>query len=566
MRFFHKKRAFYQVLNFKIHPMRKILTFIVATCISGTLSAGGLVTNTNQSAMYTRLQSRNASTSIDAVYYNPAGLTKLGNGFFLSLNNQVVGQTKSITSDYTYLAGKPKEYIGKVSAPFFPGVYAAFKAGKFVVSAGVNPIGGGGGAKYDNGLPSFEMPVSDLVPLLGSQNIPTTQYSADIFFEGTSIYLGYQANLSYEINDFISVAAGMRYVSAKNTYNGSIKNVSINPNYPSFGASYTGSLVRATDFFTSGATVLNTLATGASLFNAGLQPIIDGGGASVLLLDGQTVGLTADQITQIQQIMGAAGQDPTQIGTATIAYAQAVLGAAAPVFAANSTAMSGYAAATGDIEVNVKQTGAGFTPILSLNISPIENLNIALKYEFKTKLELTTEVIDNKDGGIFTDGEKIIADMPAMFAAGIDYRPVNRLMVSASMNYYFDKNVDYDGSESLDINMIDKNFSEYALGVEYGLTDILRISAGWLGTYTGVNLNYQNDQRYSLNTNSFGGGLGLRIAPMLDLNVGGQYTIYKEGSKGFTRMLGPIGVPVSEIYNKDTWVVAAGLDFYFGKR
>ncbi|NTV78917.1 MAG: hypothetical protein HGA25_07260, partial [Clostridiales bacterium] len=44
--------------------------------------AGGLVTNTNQSAMYTRLQNRNASTDIDAVYFNPAGLTKLGNGFF----------------------------------------------------------------------------------------------------------------------------------------------------------------------------------------------------------------------------------------------------------------------------------------------------------------------------------------------------------------------------------------------------------------------------------------------------------------------------------------------------
>jgi hypothetical protein len=62
--------------------MRKILTFVAGTLITGSLLAGGLVTNTNQSAMYTRLQSRNASTSIDAVYYNPAGLTKLGDGFF----------------------------------------------------------------------------------------------------------------------------------------------------------------------------------------------------------------------------------------------------------------------------------------------------------------------------------------------------------------------------------------------------------------------------------------------------------------------------------------------------
>ena len=57
--------------------MRKLLTLFVAVFISGTLLAGGLVTNNNQSAMFTRLQNRNASTDIDAVYFNPAGLTKL---------------------------------------------------------------------------------------------------------------------------------------------------------------------------------------------------------------------------------------------------------------------------------------------------------------------------------------------------------------------------------------------------------------------------------------------------------------------------------------------------------
>lgn len=544
--------------------MKRVITFFIVVLIAGSLFAGGLVTNTNQSALYTRLQSRNASTSIDAVYYNPAGLTKLGNGFFLSLNNQVVGQTKSIVNDYTYLAGTPKEYLGKVSAPFFPGVYAAFKAGKFVVSAGLNPIGGGGGATYDEGLPSFEMQIADLVPLLGSQNIPTTQYAADIFFEGTSIYLGYQANLSYEINNMISVAAGVRYVSAKNTYNGSLKNISINPNYPAFGSAFTGSLVKATDFFTAGATTLTTLATGASSYSTGIGAIITGGGdPATLLTDAGIYGLSPTDIGTIQAIITAAGQNPAGIN---IGMAQAILTAAAPGFTSNAMMMAGYAAATGDLEVDVKQTGSGIAPILSVNISPIENLNIALKYEFKTKLELTTDVIDNKNGGIFTDGEKIIADMPAMLAVGVEFRPVDRLMVTGSFNYYFDKNVDYDGSESLDINMIDKNYTEYGLGVEYGLSDKLRISAGWAGAYSGVNLNYQSDLTYDISADAFGGGIGFRVAPMLDINIGGQYVLYREGSKGFTYMLGSIGVPVTETYNTDTWVIGAGLDFFFGKR
>jgi len=546
--------------------MRKFLISVLGTLITGSMFAGGLVTNTNQSALYTRLQSRNASTSIDAVYYNPAGLTKLGNGFFLSINNQTIGQTRSVLNNYTYLNGTPKDYIGKVSAPLFPSVYAALKAGKFAVSVGVNPIGGGGGATYEDGLPSFEMSISDLVPLLMSQGIPTTQYSADIFFEGTSIYFGYQANLSYEINDMLSVAAGIRFVTAKNTYNGYLKSIMVNPTYPAFGAAYTGGMVLASGFFTSGATTLTGLATGATAYYSGLQPIIDGGGGSVLLSNGTNVGLTTQQVTQIQQIMGAAGQTPTEIGTATIGYAQAVLGVAAPVFSTKATAMTGYAAATQDIEVEAEQTGTGFSPILSLNISPADNLNIALRYEFKTKLELTTKVFDNKGGGVFTDGQKVIADMPAMFAAGVEFRPIDRLMVTGSMNMYFDKNVDYDGSETLNINMIDKNFTEYAFGAELGLTKMIRVSAGWLGTFTGVNENYQNDQRYSLNTHSFGAGLGIRILPMLDLNVGGQYTLYKEGSKGFNHLLGIIPVPVTEVYNKDTWVIGAGLDFYFGRK
>src|SRR5450759_4816041 len=229
--------------------MRILLTFFAGTLITGSLLAGGLVTNTNQSAMFTRLQNRNASTGIDAVYYNPAGLTKLGDGFYLSLNNQTISQTQTITNNYTYLTGtKPITYIGKVSAPVYPGVYIAYKTGKLVVSGGFNVIGGGGGAKYATGLPSLEMQIADLKPLLTGMGLTTTQYSADIFFKGSSVYFGYQANVSYAFSDMISAAVGARMVSAKNTYNGYIKNVMINPFY---AGNPTSALIPAPGFFTA---------------------------------------------------------------------------------------------------------------------------------------------------------------------------------------------------------------------------------------------------------------------------------------------------------------------------
>jgi len=540
--------------------MKKILTIFAAIVMTGSVMAGGLVTNTNQSAGFTRFLSRNASTWIDAVYFNPAGVSTLGGGFHLSLNNQTIGQSKSILNNYSYLTGTPKEFIGNVSAPLFPGVYMAFNTGKWSFSAGFNPIGGGGGATYDDGLPSFEMGISDLVPLLAGQGISTSQYSADIFFEGSSVYYGYQGNIGYKINDMLSVALGVRLVSAANTYNGHLKNIQINPNYPAFGTSYTGGMVLASEFFTAGAATLNGLAAGATQFVAGLDPIIAGGGGTLLLTDGALAGLTDVQIAQIQGIIGAAGQNSAGL---TIAQAQAVLGAAAPGFTEKANSMSAYAGATQDILVDAEESGMGYTPIISVNFSPSDKLNIAAKYEFQTSLLLTTKVIDNKGGGIFNDGNTAIADMPAMFAAGIQYNPFDKFLVSASMNLYFDKNVDYDGSESIDINMIDKNFKEFAFGIEYGLTEKLRASTGWLGTFTGVNSLYQNDQRYSLNTNTVGAGFGYRITDMLDLNIGGQYTFYEEGSKAYDYMLGANAIPVVETYNKTTWVFAVGLDFTF---
>lgn len=544
--------------------MRKLFTIIAAVCTAGSVFAGGLVTNTNQSSLYTRLQSRNASTLIDAVYYNPAGVTRLGSGIFLSLNNQSVWQTTTVLNDYTYLAGKPREYTGKVKAPLFPGIYAAANLGKLSVSAGVNPIGGGGGAKYETGLPSFEMPISDLVPLLASQKIPATQYAADIYFEGTSVYMGYQVNVAYKLNDIISAGVGLRVVSAKNTYKGNLLNISINPNFEKFGEEFKGSMVKARTFFTAGETFFNSnsaLFTGTA---SKLQPIITGGGGSLPLAQGANVGMKPEDIQGIQALLAAIGLPADEIAAIDIQSAQGYLNTAGEDFLEKAGAMREYAGATADRYVDAAQTGTGYSPILSLNISPVSNLNIGIKYEFKTKLNLLTKVYDGKGGGVFTDRDTTIADMPAMLAAGFEFRPIETFMVTGSANIYFDKKVDYDGSKTKDIKMIDKNFTEYALGVELGLTPWLKVSGGWLGTFTGVNSDYQNDQRFSLNTNSVGAGLGIELAPMVSLNVGGQYTTYKEGSKNFNHMLGQIPVPVTEKYNKNTMVIGAGLDFHFG--
>ena len=450
---------------------------IAAAAVTGSMFAGGLVTNTNHSAYMTRMMCRDASTGVDAAYFNPAGLTKLNDGIHFSVNNQYITQTKTITNDYTYLANKPVTYIGEVTAPFFPGVYAVYKKGKMAFSAGLNPIGGGGGAEYASGLPSFEMTIADLVPLLNQFGLPTTAYSADVYFKGSSVYLGYQANVSYELNKMISVAVGARFVSASNSYEGYLKNIMANPTHPALNP--TGAMIPISNFFT-------------------------------------TIG------------------------------------------------QAGYAAATADKEVDVTETGSGFTPILSVNISPIEMLNIAIKYEFATKMTLTTAVANGNDGGgVFTDGEEIVADMPAFLSFGASFKPVDKLMVMGGIHYFFDTNNDYDKSADIDVTMIDKNFLEYSFGVEYKLNKLISISAGYGGTSTGVNDDYQSDMRYSLNTTSFCGGIGLSVTPMIDINAGAIFTSYNPGGKSGTHMLGANPVPFNETYDTETMVIGLGVDLHF---
>jgi long-chain fatty acid transport protein len=405
------------------------------------------------------------------------------------------------------------------------------------------------------------MMIADIPPSLTAQNIPTSQYSADIYFKGSSVYFGYQANVGYKINDKFSVAIGARLVSASNKYNGYLRNISINPNYLAFGA-YTGGMVLAHNFFASGATFLNGLAANATAVATGLNNAITGGtpaGTPLSLMPLSTV-------TAVTQLLGAAGISAAGMNIGTAA---ATLSAVSPAFTSKANTMSANSDGTQDINVDASQSGTGITPILSANFSPTDKLDIAVKYEFKTELELKTKVVNGEGGGVFVDGQTVIADMPGVLSFGVDYRPVKRLLLSASFDEYFDKNVDYDGSETVTIDEIDKNFIEYGLGAEYGLTEKLRISAGWAHTETGVNLNYQGDQSFSTNTNSFGAGFGYRITPMIDLNLGGQYTFYKDGKKPFDpRLIFDTTAPTvyNETYKKVTWMVALGLDFYFGKK
>jgi long-chain fatty acid transport protein len=222
-------------------------------CVNG-LFAGGLLTNTNQSVHFLRNPARGASMEIDAVYTNPAGLAKLSHdGFHFTLNNQSAFQTRTITSTFAPFAGfggsTTKVFEGDASAPFIPSFMAAYKTNNWVFSGSFAIVGGGGSLTFDQGLPSFEAPIS-MIP--GMFNAATdnmfniTQYSVDMYLKGTSIIYGVQFGATYAINDLFSVFGGARLAFVDNSYEGYLMNIQINP---TFAGNPDGNLMSAPVFF-----------------------------------------------------------------------------------------------------------------------------------------------------------------------------------------------------------------------------------------------------------------------------------------------------------------------------
>ena len=78
---------------------------------------------------------------------------------------------------------------------------------------------------------------------------------------------------------------------------------------------------------------------------------------------------------------------------------------------------------------------------------------------------------------------------------------------------------------------------------------------------SGVTEDYQSDLSYSLNSNTFGLGVGIKIIDNLMVNLGGAYSIYKDGTKSGTYISS--GLPYSYDLKKSNLIFGIGLDISF---
>ena len=485
---------------------KKLLVTGLALASFISMHAGGLLTNTNQNVAFLRNPARGASIEIDAAYTNPAGLAFLKkDGFFLSLNNQSAFQTRTITADFAPFAGfggsAVKEFEGKAKALVIPNLQAAYKTGNWVFSTNIGVVGGGGSLDFSKGLPSFESKIAaPIAQLSGTANIPTT-YSLDSRLEGSSMTLGVQLGATYKINDMFSAYIGGRVNIVNNGYKGYLRNVSI------------AQADNLTAYFTGAASMANGVVSN-------LQSAINGGFGEAPL---SALGLPEAQIAQM-----AAGLKMTaeQISSLSVKDVQ---GAFSGLATQATGAVAGIAQLTNtNLNLDAKQTGIGVAPIIGFHYN-WDRLNIGIKYEFKTGLELKNDTKENSTGvEDYNDKVTTPYDIPALFTVGAQYDILPQLTVSAGYHHFFDSNAKMAHDKQKFIN---GGINEYLAGVEYRINDMFLVSCGTQFTRTGVTDDYQSDMNFSLNSYSLGFGGAINITKDIRVNLAYFFTNYDDWTK-----------------------------------
>jgi len=455
-----------------------LITILTLGC--SHLFAGGILTNTNQSAHFIRMVARDASTQIDAAYTNPAGLVKLEDGFHFSFTNQSAFQTRTITSTFAPFAFNggsiTKEFKGTASAPIVPSLQAAYKTGRWVLSGNIAVTGGGGKATFNHGLPSFEGQLAVIPGMLDGMGVPTNKYSVDAYMRGSSFIYGAQIGGSYAINDMFSAYAGFRLNIVNNGYEGYLKNIKINPTHPLLNPN--GEMILASDFFKA-------------------------------------------------------------IGQSQLAESVA------------------------DREIDNKQTGWGISPILGFNFN-YKGLNVGMKYEFKTALDVESKTIDGKDGGLdqFKDGVNTPHDIPALLTVGVSYQILPNLTASVGYHHFFDSDAKMADDKQKYIN---GGTDEYLFGAEYRISRLFLVSAGGQITRYGITDDYQRDLSFSCNSYSIGFGGAVNVAKNVMINVGYFWTTYSDWTKKTDPYLSsaPTAGAGTDVFARTNKVFAAGVDFSF---
>ena len=474
---------------------KSLLASLVLMLSVLSATAGGILTNTNQSVLFLKNPARDAAIGLDGVYSNPAGVVFMPEGFHVAFNWQYAHQTRTITStNPVFKLGRKnngsevKEFEGVADAPIIPSLQAAYNKGNWSIQGNISVPGGGGACEFGDGLGSFESVVGNIAHML--EPLGAQGYDMDGFMRGRQYYFGFQLGAAYKITSDLSVYGGLRMLYGDATYKAKINNIQVKTE---------GGYVDFADFM-QGATA--TVAGGLELVNAGLAQV----NAGIAQYEAAGVPVPAELTTTQQQLMAKQAQlEGTQQSLNKLQkYAQGV-------------------------NLLCNQTSLGVAPVIGVDYKT-GRFNFAAKYEFKTQVRMKNESTVNEASEIaavnkFRDGEEVNEDVPALLTVGAMWSPVEDIRINLGYHHYFDKDASwYNNAQKL----LDHDSNEYLAGVEWDLSDKLTISAGGQVTRYGLTDDYMNDMSFVTNSYSFGLGFNYKASDKITLKAAYFQTNYDD--------------------------------------
>lgn len=235
---------------------------------------------------------------------------------------------------------------------------------------------------------------------------------------------------------------------------------------------------------------------------------------------------------------------------------------------------------TGNREIDVVQTGNGFTPMFGVHVQPFDGLDIGIKYEFNTNVDITTKVNDGKDGRVlsnpasdplFIDGSTVRSDLPAILAGGVAYKILNKkLTVAAGGRYVFSKKANYNGREKL----IDKNYYEIETALAYHLNPDLTISGGYTFGNWSVMPAYQTDVDFWTNSHTLAIGGQYAFSEKIEINLGVMRSVFAKEAISYTHTPVPAPAPFPSVetstftntYKRNALLFAIGVDIHLNRK
>ncbi len=223
--------------------------------------------------------------------------------------------------------------------------------------------------------------------------------------------------------------------------------------------------------------------------------------------------------------------------------------------------MAQYAALV-DQQLDVKQKGSSFSPVLALSFHK-DKWDASVKYEFEMRTELENETskdINLGTGGMFPNGAKVKAETPALLAVAVS-RHFGPVKVTAEWHEFFDKNAENSFS-----NVITGNTTEYLLGAEWQITDKWLVSAG--AQYTALDMDpaKYSDMNFSCPSVSVGLGFMYSFSEKIGLNFGVMPTFYQDVTSTGVHSFGGMNLgQYTDVFSRTSIACGLGLDIKLGR-